>query len=226
MLEVGNGGMSYDEYKSHFSLWAAIKSPLIMGNKLYDLSPEDYGILTNPAVIALNQDPEGSAIQRLPVEQTDNKDRCGLGEIQVWSGSLFGGDQVVAFVNAADSSRTISYDLVELFGGVLTSEQAKQAWILYDLWGNETVIPAVSAAMVLNGTVGIEAVDDGRWYFNASETSWADGLASNNALLLGTPAGRVEAAGTLSAEVPSHGIAMWRLRTAEQGNTRGKRDEL
>lgn len=226
MLEVGNGGMGYDEYKMHFSMWAAIKSPLIMGNKLYDLSPEDYGILTNPAVIALNQDPEGSAIQRRLVEQTDNKDRWGVGEVQLWSGSLFGGDQVVAFVNAANSSRTISYDLVEVFGGVLTNEQAQQAWNLYDVWGNETVIPAVSAAMVLNGTVGIEAVDEGRWYYNASETSWADGLASNNTLLLGTPAGRVEAAGTLSAEVPSHGIAMWRLRSADKGNTKKKRDEL
>jgi len=226
MLEVGNGGMNYDEYKTHFSMWAAIKSPLIMGNKLYELSAEDYGILINPAIIALSQDPEGSAIQRKLVEQVDEKDRWGFGEVQVWSGSLYGGDQVVAFVNAGNSSRVISYDLVEVFGGIANNEQAQQAWDLYDLWGNETVIPAASAAMVLNGTVGIEAVDEGRWYYNASETSWADGLANNNTLLLGTPAGMVEAAGTLSAEVPSHGIAMWRLKSTGQGNTKRKRDEL
>ena len=64
MLEVGNGGMTTAEYRTHFTMWSAIKSPLIMGNKLYDLSPEDYAILTNPAVIALNQDPGGSAIAR------------------------------------------------------------------------------------------------------------------------------------------------------------------
>lgn len=224
MLEVGNGGMSYDEYKTHFSMWAAIKSPLIMGNKLDKLSPEDYGILTNPAIIALNQDPEGSAIQRRLVEQVNDKDRWGFGEVQVWSGSLFGGDQVVAFINAANSSRTISYDLVEVFGGLPTSSEAKQAYDLYDLWGNETVIPAASAAMVLNGTMGIQSVDNGRWYYNATQTSWADGLAHNNTLLLGTPAGRVEAAGTLSAKVPRHGIAMWRLKSVKQ--SKGKRDEL
>lgn len=31
MLEVGNGGMSFDQYQSHFALWAAIKSPLLIG---------------------------------------------------------------------------------------------------------------------------------------------------------------------------------------------------
>jgi alpha-galactosidase len=88
MLEVGNGGMSYDEYKTHFSMWAAIKSPLIMGNKLDRLSPEDYGILTNPAVLAISQDPQGSAVQRQRVIKLpeSEQDEWGFGEVQIWSG--------------------------------------------------------------------------------------------------------------------------------------------
>lgn len=226
MLEVGNGGMTYDEYKTHFSMWAAIKSPLIMGNKLTDLSPEDYGILINPAVIALNQDPAGSAIQRRLVEQVYDKDRWGFGEVQLWSGSLYGGDQVVAFINAANSTKTVSYDLVEVFGGIPNNKQAQQAWNLYDLWGNQTAIPAASAAQVLNGTADIASVDGGMWYWNSTETSWADGLARNDTLLLGTPVGRVEAGGVLSAEIPSHGIALWRLKSVNQGTSMRKRDEL
>jgi len=31
MLEVGNGGMSTEEYKAHFSLWALLAAPLIAG---------------------------------------------------------------------------------------------------------------------------------------------------------------------------------------------------
>lgn len=225
MLEVGNGGMTYDEYKTHFSMWAAIKSPLIMGNKLTHLSPEDYGILTNPAVIALNQDPNGNAIQRQLVEQVDDKDRYGFGEVQVWSGSLFGGDQVVAFINAANATRTISYSLVDIFGGISTNANAMEAWQLYDVWGNDTVIPPSSAAMIINGTAGIAEVDNGKWYYNATETSWADGLAQNATLLLGTPAGTVSAGGTLTAQsVPAHGIQMWRLKSMSQ--MKKKRDEL
>lgn len=225
MLEVGNGGMSTDEYKTHMSMWAAIKSPLIMGNKLDSLSPTDYGILINPAILALNQDPAGSAIQRQFVEtQGVDQDRYGFGQLQVWSGSLYGGDQVVAFVNGGNSTRTMTYSLVEIFGGIRTNTNAMQSWNMYDVWGNETVIPAASAAMVLNGTAHISEIDGGRWYFNSTKMSYAEGLAQNNTLLLGTPAGRVAAGGSISASVPSHGVAMWRLSPAS--GTMRKRDEL
>jgi len=36
MLEVGNGGMNADEYRTHMSLWAMLAAPLLAGN---DLSP-------------------------------------------------------------------------------------------------------------------------------------------------------------------------------------------
>ena len=32
MLEVGNAGMSDDEYRAHFSLWAILAAPLMAGN--------------------------------------------------------------------------------------------------------------------------------------------------------------------------------------------------
>ena len=34
MLEVGNGGMNDDEYRTHMSLWAILAAPLIAGNDL------------------------------------------------------------------------------------------------------------------------------------------------------------------------------------------------
>lgn len=220
MLEVGNGGMDYEENKLHFSMWAAIKSPLIMGNKLDQLSPEDYAILINPAVLAISQDPSGSAIQRKLVRQVDDKDEYGFGEVQVWSGSLNNSDQVVAFLNIANTSSTMSFSLVDVFGGIRTNENAQKSWDLFDVWGNETVMANNVASQILNGTL---AVGNATGYYNASATSWAQGLNQSEALLLGTPAGSVEAKGTLTAEVPRHGIKMWRLR--EQSSSR-KRDEL
>jgi alpha-galactosidase len=60
MLEVGNGGMTTEEYRSHFSMWAMLAAPLIAGNDLRDMKPEIHDILTNKEVIAVDQDPLGS----------------------------------------------------------------------------------------------------------------------------------------------------------------------
>ena len=65
MLEVGNGGMSEAEYRSHFSLWAMLAAPLMAGNDLRDMSDETRAILTAPEVIAIDQDPRGKQGRRL-----------------------------------------------------------------------------------------------------------------------------------------------------------------
>jgi len=59
MLEVGNGGMTYTEYVSHFSLWALAKAPLLVGCDITKMSSQTLSILTAPEVIAVNQDPMG-----------------------------------------------------------------------------------------------------------------------------------------------------------------------
>jgi len=59
VLEIGNGGMTNAEYMTHFSLWSISKAPLIMGSDLSQMTAETLAILTNPEVIAVNQDPLG-----------------------------------------------------------------------------------------------------------------------------------------------------------------------
>ena len=59
MLEVGNGGMTIDEEKTHFALWALAKSPLIMGNDLTNIRHDSLAILKNTEIIAINQDTLG-----------------------------------------------------------------------------------------------------------------------------------------------------------------------
>lgn len=61
MLEVGNGQMTNDEYQAHFALWAALKSPLLIGCGLTGILPQTLAILGNEEVIAVNQDPLGMA---------------------------------------------------------------------------------------------------------------------------------------------------------------------
>jgi alpha-galactosidase len=47
MLEVGNGQMTNDEYQSHFSLWAALKAPLLIGCGLSGITAQTLKILGN-----------------------------------------------------------------------------------------------------------------------------------------------------------------------------------
>ncbi|XP_020521248.1 alpha-galactosidase isoform X2 [Amborella trichopoda] len=59
MLEVGNGGMSIEEYRSHFSIWAIMKAPLLIGCDIKSASRAMLRILGNKEVIDVNQDPLG-----------------------------------------------------------------------------------------------------------------------------------------------------------------------
>lgn len=58
MLEVGRG-MSAEEDRTHFAMWCMMSSPLLIGCDLTSLSPATLGLLTNPELIAINQDPLG-----------------------------------------------------------------------------------------------------------------------------------------------------------------------
>jgi len=95
MLEVGNGGMTLEEYRAHFSLWAIMAAPLMAGNDLRAMSDEIREILTNDEVIAVDQDPLG-------VQGRVVLDR-GYG-LQVWAKPLADDGVAVALFNQqADS---------------------------------------------------------------------------------------------------------------------------
>ncbi|RWR84481.1 alpha-galactosidase-like protein [Cinnamomum micranthum f. kanehirae] len=78
MLEVGNGGMNIEEYRSHFSIWALMKSPLLIGCDIPHASRETLAILGNKEVIDVNQD-------RLGAQGRKIRSYVGL---EVWAGPL------------------------------------------------------------------------------------------------------------------------------------------
>ncbi len=89
MLEVGNGGMTDTEYRTHMSLWALLAAPLLAGNDLRDVKPEIVNILTNRDVIAIDQDPLGRQGRRLRTQ----------GDVEIWTKPLSGGGQAVGLFN-------------------------------------------------------------------------------------------------------------------------------
>lgn len=59
MLQVGNKNLTFEEAKSHFGLWCMLAAPLLAGCDLRAWTPEVHGILLNPEVLAVDQDPAG-----------------------------------------------------------------------------------------------------------------------------------------------------------------------
>ncbi|MCW8126422.1 glycoside hydrolase family 27 protein [Microbulbifer halophilus] len=99
MLEVGNG-MNAQEDIAHFSIWAMLTSPLIAGNDLRKMSRQTRDILTNEAVIAVNQDSLGIQAMKFIDE----------GDFEVWVKPLEEGDWAFMFLNRADSDIRYRYD--------------------------------------------------------------------------------------------------------------------
>jgi hypothetical protein len=74
MLEVGNGGMTTTEYRTHFSLWAISKAPLIIGCDIINMSDETFEILSNEEVIAVNQDELGEQAHKIKITNVTKND--------------------------------------------------------------------------------------------------------------------------------------------------------
>ncbi|MGB3441008.1 MAG: NPCBM/NEW2 domain-containing protein [Actinophytocola sp.] len=97
MLEVGNGGMTATEYRSHFTLWAMMNAPLLIGADLRGASQETFDILTNRDVIALDQD--GLGVQAGEI--------TGANGLHVLTKPLDNGDVAVALFNETGATATI-----------------------------------------------------------------------------------------------------------------------
>lgn len=229
MMEIGNGGSTDEEYKTHFSMWSALKSPLLIAADVRKLNAQAYSIYTNQAVIAVNQDPLGMSAHRVWRYFVDDKDEYGQGEISLWTGPLSEGDQVVALLNGGNNSRTMNASLAQIFADFGQGGSAKQIqykWDVYDLWANR-MDNEVASQIVDNSSkdLQVQALTS-QHLFNVTETSYAEGLALNDPRLLGKKTGTVEAGGTIYVEVPRHGVALYRLRKTQEKSAAGTKQDL
>jgi alpha-galactosidase len=118
MLEVGNGGMTDTEYRSHFSLWSLLAAPLIAGNDLRDMRPEIQEILTNKEVIAVDQDPLGREGTRVGKS----------GDLDVWAKQLSDGSCAVVLLNRGAAGQEISTSWEELGYPKYLSASVRDLW--------------------------------------------------------------------------------------------------
>ena len=143
MLEVGNGGMTDTEYRTHFSLWAMLAAPLIAGNDLEHMDAATHEILTNQEIIDVDQDALGIQGRRAA--------KTGLGE--VWSRPLSDGSRAVILLNRDVKPQTISVDWTVIGYHKSAKLRVKNLWT-HKIEGNFT--GSYKASVAPHGVVMIK----------------------------------------------------------------------
>jgi alpha-galactosidase len=128
MLEIGNGGMNADEYRTHMSLWSLLAAPLIAGNDLRSMTDETKSILMNADVISIDQDTAAKPVQLLTQQE----------KVEILDRPLHDGSVAVGLFNRGDTpaSATFAWDSLKLPGKKLK---------VMDLWKHEPVTPSAGS---------------------------------------------------------------------------------
>ena len=122
MLEIGNGHMTDEEYRTHMSLWALAAAPLLAGNDIRTMSPAIKEILMNHEVLAVDQDALGK--QASPVK---------IGNLEMWVKPLADHSVAVGVVNMGDAETVATVKASDLGLGM----KVKSA---RDLWRHSNVV--------------------------------------------------------------------------------------
>ncbi|GHJ07294.1 hypothetical protein TPA0907_16610 [Micromonospora humidisoli] len=138
MMEVGRGGMTDTEMRSHFALWTILASPLIAGNDLRNMNTATQTILKNTNLITISQDPLALQATQISFDGTR----------RILAKRLTNGDVAVALFNQGTSTTTITTTTAAI--GLSGS-----SFTLRDAWTNttSTTTGAISASVPSHGTV-------------------------------------------------------------------------
>ena len=141
MLEVGNGGMTDDEYRAHFSLWALMAAPLMAGNDVRTMPAATRDILLNKEVLAVDQDSLG--VQGMLVQEP-------VPDLQVWAKLLSDGSRAVVLFNRSTLQTVITASWRAL--GLRGPARVRDLWAHTDLGTFPTrfmaTVPAHGVVMV------------------------------------------------------------------------------
>ncbi len=133
MLEVGNGSLTAEENKSHFTLWCMMASPLILGNDVRQFVKEDgtpntddptYSIVTNRALIAIDQDPLGVQCRRVKT----------TGIVDTLVKPLAGGEAAICVFNKSSDFVCRSFDVREIACSAFSGLPVAPMYRCTELW--------------------------------------------------------------------------------------------
>ncbi len=151
MLEVGNGKLTYEENKSHFTLWSMMAAPLILGNDIRTFIKEDgtvykdnkvLQILTNKDVIKVNQDKLGIQCKRI---------KSGVKDILVKP--LENNEVAVCFFNKTNSNTQMTCDMADIHNVVEVTLPKAESYTCKELWykTEEVITNKISTTVAPHG---------------------------------------------------------------------------
>jgi alpha-galactosidase len=121
MLEIGNGGMTDEEYRTHMSLWCILAAPLLAGNDIRNMPKNIADILMNREVIAVDQDKLGKQGIRVSKE----------GDLQVFAKPLADGGYAVGLFNLGSDTAKVTARWSDI--GIVGSHNVRDLWKHADL---------------------------------------------------------------------------------------------
>lgn len=136
MLEVGNGKLTDEENRTHFSLWCMMAAPLVLGNDLRLLlgtdgepNPENpiLKTVTNKSLILIDQDPLGKAAKKLKT----------IHGIDILARPLSNGDIALCLYNKTAHVRGVSIDITETAADEYLNFSPAGSYQVHELWSDE-----------------------------------------------------------------------------------------
>lgn len=177
MLEVGRG-LTREEDKTHFGMWCIMSSPLLIGCDMTSIDEATLALLTNPDLIALNQDP--LALQAYVVGR-----QKGVYILVKDVGTLHGTTRAVAFYNPGDSEQTVSLDFYDInLGGTVKARDLFEQADAGTFDGSMTVTLPPHSTRIYR----LEATERYERHLYEAETAWLSAyqeLANNEAVQSG-----------------------------------------
>ncbi len=133
-LSVGNRSVGHDRFThltrdellTHISLWSLLPSPLMAGANLPDNDDWTTAILTNPEVLAVNQDPLGRAARRMAGQPQ---------AAETWIKELADGSVAVGFFNRTGQPLKVDFAWRSL--GLRFAPKVRDLWLRKDLGRQE-----------------------------------------------------------------------------------------
>jgi alpha-galactosidase len=182
MLEVGNGGMTTEEYRAHMSLWSILNAPLIAGNDLRSMDETTRALLTDRDVLTVNQDWAGVQGHKI----------ADSGDLEVWAKPMSDGSAAVVLFNRGVAGAQVGTTAADL------GLPRARSYAMRDLWADSTVVtrsqvrasvPAHGARMFVvkpgrhgDPAVATDVVDNNDGYVEPGETFTTSVRVANDGL--------------------------------------------
>lgn len=139
---VGFAGCTDDEYRLHFSLWALLGSPLMIGCDIRDMDDTTRSILMNKDVLAINQDPDYNQAYECnhegsPAVVHDQDEPIRTHEHPIYARLLANGDYAIGFFNLSDQKSNY-WNMSLLMDRLGLPETSGKTLEATELWTGET----------------------------------------------------------------------------------------